>query len=172
MFGKKHFKIPSTTCRHASLNEHYTLDPLWNQIRNEVKLPSELIFFSSRPNAGLLKWRPVCQIRPADHTCLALLSSPIYIVIHRTMVIIWPSDIFELCFGPLWPTRKNYWEPLANVISEEGRGLSNIKKEMNKFLPKLKNNKILLSMQKVGKIFMLLFNPRVPTVVFVIRLAS
>ena len=36
---------------------------------------------------GLLKWRPVGQIRPAYHTCLALCQLQ-YIDIHRTMMII------------------------------------------------------------------------------------
>ena len=42
------------------------------------------------------------------------LSTPIYIEIHRTMVIIWPSDIYLwTVFGPLCPARKNNWEPLT-----------------------------------------------------------
>ena len=42
------------------------------------------------------------------------LPTPIYIKIHRTMVNIWPSDIYLwTLFGPLWPARKNNWEPLV-----------------------------------------------------------
>ena len=44
---------------------------------------------------------------------LGPLSTLIYTETHRTMVNIWPSDIYLwIIFGPLWPTRKNNWEPL------------------------------------------------------------
>ena len=39
---------------------------------------------------GLLKLWPKGQIRPTDHTYLALCKPPIHTEIHRTMVIIWP----------------------------------------------------------------------------------
>ena len=40
------------------------------------------------------------------------LSTPIYIEIHRAMVIIWPSDIYLwIVFGSLWPARKMIENP-------------------------------------------------------------
>ena len=55
-----------------------------------------------------------CGPNPARRPyLLGPLSTPIYIEIHRTMVIIWPPDIdLKTIFSPLWPARKNNWEPL------------------------------------------------------------
>ena len=56
-----------------------------------------------------------CGPNAARRPCVfGPLSTPMYIEIHRTVVIIWPSDIYLWTFfGSLWPERKNNWEPLV-----------------------------------------------------------
>ena len=96
----------------CSIKEHcqfpHVVTVLWRDSDDVVNVLSST-------SAGLLKWRPVGQIRPTDHRAylFGTLCTPIYIEIHRTMVLIWPSDTcLWTVFSPLWPTRKNNWEPL------------------------------------------------------------